>query len=150
MAASERMQALGTRIDGFLERMGLGSEANPSGARMFSYGTTAVLVSTFEEEAGGAKHTFVRFTATVLSGVDATIALLTEMLRLNAEVLLGKLLLFDDGSLVFAVTLMADKLDYEEFAFGLEYAARIADQLDDGLQVIAGGRRPLDLLHGEE
>lgn len=124
--------------------MDLDPDRTGEGIFLFKHGSTVVMMSVFEQE----ERCWVRFVATVLAEVTPSVDLLTRLLRLNTEVIAGAFLLFDDGTLGFAHTLMAEKLDFEEFSWGLNYVAAVGDDYDEELQGIAGGLRAEDILEG--
>jgi hypothetical protein len=140
---STSMGALTQTVSRYLDKMGLNPEPSEDGLFWFKYGSTVVMVRLFEHEG----HTFVRFLATLLSEVNFTPALVDRVLELNIEVLFGTFLVFkEDRTLAFAVTLLGDKLDFEEFESALSYVARVSDDYDDPLQELAGGKRAEDIL----
>ena len=89
-----------------------------------------------------------RVLATMLAGVHPSIDLLTRLLQLNTEVLLGSFLLFEDGTLVFSYTMMGEAIEFAAFEFALRYVAQVGDDYDEELQSIAGGMRAEDILLG--
>lgn len=143
---SERLVALADRVSDYLLRLDLDPDRNAEGFYLLRYGSTVVVVSLFED----ADHRFVRFASTVLAGVTPKLDLVTRLLRLNTEVLYGAFLLFEDDTLSFTHTLLADDLSYEAFAHALLYVARVSDDHDELLQSIAGGQRAEDVLVEEE
>ncbi|MCB9764279.1 MAG: YbjN domain-containing protein [Alphaproteobacteria bacterium] len=140
----KRLAALAATVEGYLEQMGLPNQPSEDHLYMFRRGSTAIVVSLFMDE--DARHTFVRFTAPTLSDFEPTLDLVREILRLNAEVLFGAFILFDENTLCFSATLLGDKLDFEEFETALSYVAQVSDDYDDMLQDLAGGHRVADLL----
>ncbi len=129
----------------WLTRMEIDADRGDEGITFLKFGSTAVMISVFEDDG----HAFVRLASTVLAGVTPKVELLTRLLRLNAEVLVGSFVLFDDHTLAFTSTLLADELDYDGFAWALTYVARVGDDNDEELQALAGGFRVEDLLDGE-
>lgn len=139
-----KFTTLQTRVSSYLAQMGLDAQPNNDGLFLFKYGTTAVMVNLFESE----ENTFVRFASTLLTGVAPNVGLVRRILRLNAEVLFGSFLLFEDNTLSFAATLLGNDLDFKEFKTALEYVAKVSDDYDDFFQEIAGGDRAFDV-YGE-
>ena len=140
------MGGLAVKVSSYLSDMGLDPQPSDDGLFWFKYGSTVVMLRLFEHQG----HTFVRFLATLLTDVDFTPALVDRVLELNIEVLFGTFLIFkEDRTLAFAVTLLGDKLDFEEFETALNYVARISDDYDDPLQALVGGKRAEDLLREE-
>ena len=140
----DRIDSLQSRVSNYLARMGLEAQPDNNGLFLFKYGTTAVMVNLFESE----ENTFVRFASTLLTGVAPNVGLVRRILRLNAEVLFGSFLLFEDNTLSFAATLLGNDLDFKEFETALRYVARVSDDYDDFFQEIAGGDRAFDV-YGE-
>lgn len=141
---AERMRLLEDRISAFLIDMDLDPDRTGQGIFLFKHGSTVVMMSLFEQD----DHLWVRFVATMLAGVTPSMGLLTRLLQLNTEVLLGAFLLFEDGTLAFSHTLLGDKLDFVEFEYALSYVAQVGDDYDEELQGIAGGLRAEDILRG--
>jgi hypothetical protein len=139
---SERLRSLAGEVSDFLVRMDLDPDRNSEGFYLFRYGSTVVMISLFEDR----DRTYVRFASTVLANVTPSLDLVTRILRLNTEVLFGAFLLFEDDTLSFTHTLNGDTLDFEEFQHTLSYVARVSDDHDEALQIIAGGLRAEDIL----
>ena len=140
-----KLRNLKERVEEFLHRMGL--DAKGEGIYLFRRGTTAVTVSLLADE----RHSYVRVVATLLTGIDQPgLELLRRINRLNGEVQFGAFILFDDGNLCFAATILGDRLDYEELESVLSYVSGVGDVYDEQLQEIAGGMRVKDVLDAEE
>ena len=139
---NERLRMLSDRVSDHLVRMDLDPDRNHEGIYMLRYGSTVIMVSLFED----ASHLYCRFASTMLAGVQPKLDLVMRLLRLNTEVLFGAFLLFEDDTVSFTHTLLADDLRFEDFRHGLAYVARVSDDHDEGLQAIAGGQRAEDLL----
>jgi hypothetical protein len=145
MRARRSLSELGQVVEQYLGQMGLKVAPKENHLYMFKYGSTAVVITLFEDE--DAKHSFVRFSATTLSDFEPSMVFLQEILRLNSEVLFGSFLVFPDNTLSFSATLLGDKLDFEEFETALNYVAQVSDDTDDLLQEVAGGHRATDLMN---
>jgi hypothetical protein len=130
------------RVEGWLEQLGAPARRTPEGLYGLHFGSTAVLVSVFDDEGTG----LVRIVALVLARARVSTELLAKLVRLNASVALGAFQLFEDGALGFSYTLSAAELDYASFAHALRYVARVADDHDEEIQALAGGERVEDLL----
>lgn len=141
----ERSERIAERLSEWLTRMEIDADRTNEGITLLKFGSTAVMISVFEDEG----HPFLRLAAPVLAGVTPKMELLTRLLRLNAEVLVGSFVLFDDHTLAYTTTLLADELDYDEFRWALLYVARVGDDHDEELQALAGGLRVEDLLEAE-
>ncbi len=139
---SEReLEQVEDRITGFLVDLGLPPE--PYGGRLyaFRYGDTVLLVSLFE--ANGA--CWVRLATALLREFRPTLELVTRLLRLNTEVLLGSFLIFEDDILSFSVTLPGEGLAVETFTAAMEHVAVVSNSYGDELRSLAGGRLAADL-----
>ncbi len=139
---SERLERLADRVSDFLVRLDLDPDRNHEGLFLLKYGSTAIMISLFED----GDQTYVRFASALLSGVRPQLDLVTRILRLNTEVLFGSFLLFEDDTLSFTHTLLADRVDFDTFAHALRYVARVSDDHDEELQSLAGGKRAEDVL----
>lgn len=139
---SERLRVLNDRIADHLVRMDVDPDRNGEGFYLIRYGSTAVVISVFEDK----ERTYVRFASTVLANATPSLDLVTRVLRLNTEVLFGAFLLFEDDTLSFTHTLMGDDLDFASFSHTLTYVAQVSDDHDEALQAIAGGLRVEDIL----
>ncbi len=135
------LESLEDRITGFLVDLGLPPE--PHGERLyaFRYGQTVVVVSLFETSGA----CWVRLASTMLQGFRPTLELVTRLLRLNTEVLLGSFLIFEDDILTFSVTLPGDGLASETFAKAMEQVASVSHCYAEELRSLAGGRIVADL-----
>ncbi len=139
---SERLTNIHDEISDFLVRMDIDPDRNAEGFYLLKYGSTAVMISVFTE----GERTYVRIASTVLANVRPSLDLVTRILRLNTEVLFGAFLLFEDDTLSFTHTLLADDLAFDTFQHALAYVARVSDDHDEALQIIGGGLRVEDIL----
>jgi hypothetical protein len=139
---TERLEDLAATVSTFLGQMGVECDRSDAGLWLLRYGSTVVMISLFEDHG----HAFVRIGAPLLAEVEPRLELVTRLLRLNTEVVVGAFLLFEDHTLTFAHTILADELDFGVFEHGLRYVARVADDHDEELQSVAGGKRMEDLL----
>ncbi len=130
------------RVTGFLVDLGLPPESWAESTYAFRYEKVVVFVSVFE--AAGA--CWVRVAAPVLEEFRPNLELVTRILRLNTELLLGSFVIFEDDTLSFSVTLAGAGLEREPFEIALDHVARIANAYGDELATIAGGRSILDVL----
>lgn len=128
-----------------LARLGVEPQRTDEGIYLLKYGSTVLMISIFEDDG----HAFVRIASTLLVGVRTDLELLTRLLRLNTEVIYGAFLLFEDDTLSFAHTLLADELDAAAFEHALLYVAKLSDDHDEDLQALAGGRRAEEVLSDE-
>ncbi len=139
---STRLDELTEQVDEYLLRLGLDGEVTGDGFWTGRFGSTVLAVSVFED----APHTYVRIAAIVLVGAQTSLDLLTRLLRLNAETRFGAFQLFDDQTVAFTHTLVADQLRFEPFEYALRYVGQVADDHDEELQALAGGERGEDLI----
>lgn len=139
---SPRLAAATQLVRDCLERLGIEPDRTDEGIFLLKYGSTVVMVSVFQD----ADHVFVRIASTMLVGVHTDVALLTRLLKLNTEVLYGAFLLFEDDTLSFAHTLLADDLDFDAFEHALYYVARVSDDHDEEIQALAGGARAEEVI----
>lgn len=135
------LERLEDRITEFLLDLGLPPETHGERLYAFHCGQTVVLVSLFE--ASGA--CWVRLATTLLTDFRPTLELVTRLLRLNTEVLLGSFLIFEDDILTFSVTLPGDGLAAETFATAMEQVAFTSNSYAEELRSLAGGRLVTDL-----
>jgi hypothetical protein len=140
--SSPDLEHLEDKVTGFLVDLGLPPEPHAEGLYAFRFGSSVVLVSLFEA-AGGV---WVRLASTLLEGFRPTLDLVTRVLRLNTEVLLGSFLIFDDDTLTFSVTLAGEGLESSTFERALRYVASVSSEHGEELKALAGGSLVSDLL----
>jgi hypothetical protein len=139
---SERLDAFAAQVDGWLLQRGLAGDVSPDGFWLARFGSTVVMLSLFEDE--GRLH--LRFCSVLVSGAQTSLDLVLRLLRLNNEVLFGAFQVFDDQTLAFTHTVVAEGLSEAAFHATLLYVARVADDHDEELQALAGGQRAEDVL----
>ncbi len=131
---------LGTWLDGLftdVERRDDGSFHIPH------FGTAALDV--YVEKVFGGRYTRVRVDATVLVDVDVNTKLLKYVGERSDDFVFGHLCVIRDdnggsGRLVFRHTLLGDALDEVELALACQVTALTADDLDETLAEMFGGR----------
>lgn len=141
MRAMDRAEIDG-RVEAWLDRVGVPARKSKDGLYALQFGSTAVLVTVLEDEG----EALVRIVALVLARADVSTELLAKLARMNASVAVGAFHVFEDGTLGFSHTLLAEGLEYPAFAHALRYVARVADDQDEALQALVGGERVEDLL----
>jgi hypothetical protein len=139
---NERHERLADRVTDLLLAMDLDVDRSAEGLWLVKQGSTVVVVSLVQD----GDLSFVRMAALLLAGVRPELELVTRLMRLNAEVVLGAFQLFEDDTVAFTHTLLAEPLDAAAFTHALGYVARVGDDHDEELQALAGGRRAEDLL----
>jgi len=140
------LDALASRIDDFLLRLGVDGEQSDDGFWSFRFGSSLVVISLFEDTG----VTYVRMASIVLVGVRPSLTLLTRLLRMNNEALYGAFQLFDDDTVAFTHTLRAPGIDFDAFEAALLYVARVGDDHDEELQALAGGERTEEVLEAPQ
>lgn len=140
----DRLAMLEERVKTYLAELGVEPDNGGEGIYLLSFGTTAVICTMFADR----DDAWVRVAAMVLTEVEPSLELLQRVLRLNTQVLVGSFLLFEDDTLAFSATLPGDDLSFTAFEKTLMYVASIADEYDDVLLPLAGGRRARDVLDG--
>ena len=139
---NDRLARIADQISDALLRMDVDVDRTPQGFWLVKQGSTVVVLSLVQD----GERVFVRIAALLLAGVSPQLDLVTRLLRLNAEVVLGAFQIFEDDTVAFTHTLLADPLDAAAFTHALGYVARVGDDHDEDLQAFAGGRRAEDLL----
>ncbi len=137
-----RLDELAEQVTELLATYDPDVERDGEGLWSVRFGSTLVVTSIFED----GDRRYVRMLSLLLHGVRPQLELVTRLLRLNAEVLFGAFQLFEDDTLGFAHTLLADPLAPTAFHHALSYVARVGDDHDEELQALAGGQRIEDLL----
>ena len=143
--ADDVLRSLNDRVIEFLVQLDLPPDQAADGPFLIRFGSTVVMVKVFLD----GTDPYIRITATVLKDFRPNLELITRILRLNTEVLFGAFLLFEDDVLVFATTLLGTDITLPQFHKAIDYTARVADDYDDELQTIAGGRRAEEIIGGE-
>ena len=146
-AMNDRLRALTDQISDYLVRMDIDPDRNDEGIFVLKYGSTAVMISLFEDDAGGGTpKTYVRIASALLSDARPELGLVLRLLRMNTEVLFGAFQIFEDNTVSFTHTLFGETLGFDEFQHTLDYVARVSDDHDEELQEVAGGARVEDIL----
>lgn len=136
------LEKLAATVDAWLLTLDADSDVTTEGFWTLRYGSTLVVLSSFEHE----NTAYLRLGSVVVSGAHASLEVVLRLLRLNAQVLFGSFQLFDDETIAFTHTLPAEGLTFESFSTALTYVSRVADDHDEELQSLAGGRRGEDML----
>ena len=139
---SSRMLMTEGRVLNHLKGLGLDVSRSEDGIYFFSYGSTVVTLSLFEDD----HDAYVRIASTLLTDFEVSVELMNRLFQLNNQVLFGAFLLFEDKTISFSATLLAHNLDQHTLGRSLQYVAKISDDYDDVLQELAGGKKASDLL----
>jgi hypothetical protein len=117
-------------------------DVDPEGDFSLPHGSSRVFVSLHDWTGG--RHV-VRVFAVTNREVEVTPELTRFLATANNELLFGKFSLLDDRRIVlFEHALLADFLDPEELKVTVAAIAVGADDYDDRIQEIAGGKRFVD------
>ncbi len=139
---SPKLDLLQDKVTGFLLELGLPPECHAPLAYAYRYDDTVVLVSLIETDEGA----WVRLASTLLKEFRPNLELVTRVLRLNTEVVMGAFLIFEDDTLTFSITLPAAGLELEGFCAAMDQVARVSNQHGEELRALAGGRLAVDIL----
>lgn len=114
------------------------------GSFIFATGSTAVIITPDEEGAGDG---YVSIECPVLIKPRVGVHLMKELLRRNSRLKIGAFAL-DGDYVTLSYTMPAIKGASAEFAQILRTVARAADEADDELQKLFGGKRVADATVG--
>lgn len=93
----------------------------------------------------GAGEFLVRTNAWVLTDVEHSPELYSDLLRRNARSDIGAYYISEDGHVGFAHTILGSSLDPSELRASVVGVTAVADRDDDALQMRFGGYRAIDL-----
>ncbi len=96
----------------------------------------------------GEDRAVVRCAAQVLVGVDRSLDLAWDLLKLNSMMRFGSFAFVPDGNRIYFIhaILGGETLDAEEIVATVAQVALVADEYDDKIAAVYGGRRMQDLL----
>ena len=143
--SSNDLEILRDKVAGFLREMGLPTELTHHDLYLYRFDSTVVMVSLFQQ----GDHAYVRVASVLLKYFRPNLELITRLLRLNSEVLMGSFLVFEDDTLSFAITLPGESLSPGVLERCVRYVARISHSHADEFQMVAGGLKAEDLLDNE-
>jgi hypothetical protein len=108
------------------------------------YGSTVVEISIepFEED-----DAVIEILAFCVQGVEPSLDLLRELLRLNAEVQLGAFSMID-GDVFFSHSFLGRRLQPDQLIASLNEVAAVSDEYDEQIVERFGGQTALDRLRG--
>jgi hypothetical protein len=93
----------------------------------------------------GHQETTITTRARVVEGAEITLGLLHYLMRKNLEVRFGAFALDEDGTIVYSHSIVGSTCDREELRASVNSVVAIADQYDDEIVEMAGGRRATDV-----
>lgn len=140
---SDSLLSLRTKIQEYLKEI-LGSSPLPdaSGNYSIQYGSTRVFL--FPEEMSSGK-TALQAYAFVTKGSKVTPELTKFLLKANGNLRFGKFCLTNDETMIlFGHCLLGDKMDREELQTVMLAIVGTADEYDDKVVGMAGGKRFVD------
>lgn len=143
ISESPSIEALRAKITAYLDQNSITYDIDERGSYHFRHGTTLVFIQPIEWR----NYTLVKVFAPL--AVDVTRAdndLAFFLADRNLNLLFGKLSL-DVGrrSIWLEHTLLGDTLDAPELILTLEFIAFVADEFDEQIAEVAGGKRAIDL-----
>jgi hypothetical protein len=105
------------------------------------WGSTKLIIIPEKMQTGG---TVVHVMASVTRDSRITPELMKFLLEANANFRFGAFCLTNDGGVIFKQGLLGEKLDREELQMAIMASAVTADQYDDKIIQMAGGKRATD------
>ncbi len=143
VSESPAIQELRRKIVAYLEHDGTPYRVDEHGSYIFRYGTTLVFIQPLEWHT----YTLVKIFAPLafeITRADRELAyVLTER---NFNLVFGKLSLdLERRSIWLEHVLLGDFLDADELLVTLDVIAATADQYDEQIATIAGGKRIIDM-----
>lgn len=144
MAAGPQMvEALRAKVESYLREKGLSYEVRPDGNLWLRQGSTLVVINI----ADWGERTLVRLAAPVALNITQVTPELTRFLaEKNHQLLFGKFSLDTQGNGVwYEHVLLGDYLDAEELVVAVAAIALTADELDEEVARLSGGKRVADL-----
>jgi hypothetical protein len=105
------------------------------------WGSTKLIIIPEKMQTGG---TVVHVMASVTRDSRITPELTKFLLETNANLRFGAFCLTNDGGVIFKQGLLGEKLDREELQMAIMASAVTADQYDDKIIQMAGGKRAID------
>jgi hypothetical protein len=129
-------------VEAWLRRMGVPSDTSSPGPWWIRFDGSLVAIDLVES--GGEAYT--RIAALIATNTSASLDLISRLLALNNQMLMGAFRLLDDGTLAFSCTCVLDENAFESFRKTLEYVAQIGERFGPELQALGAGRDVLSLL----
>jgi hypothetical protein len=137
------LEELRRKVEACLQRLEQGYELTGGGEYWVRHGSTLVVVRPLQH----AEVTMVRLAAPVAINVTKITPELTRfLLEKNHELLMGKFSLdTQDNTIWYEHALLGDFLDASELFVALAWVATKADEHDEQVSTMAGGRRIADV-----
>ncbi len=131
-------QSVEQRVVRYLQRIGLvGETERATLPARFRYGSSAVTAKIVRDE----ELLLARLRAPLASGVGRR-RVLPFLLDFNRAEEMGRFVLTPEAEVVFDVVLLAEDMDVGELLRGLVHVAEVADDRDDMVAELGGGRVP--------
>ena len=139
-----QLDSLHRKIQRYLSEKGLSYEVNPQGAYALRQGSTKVFIRPLKF---GENQTVVKIFAPVSMELKRITSELTRFLASeNYRLLFGKFSLDVENKVIwYEHTLLGDFLDVEELYEAVVAVALMADQYDEQISGMAGGKRFVDI-----
>lgn len=140
---SKDIEALRNKIQTYLRQKNLSYEVKPNGSLWIRQGSTLLIVDALMWN----ERTLVRLTAPVALNISKITPELTRfLLEKNHQLLFGKFSLDpEEKAVLYEHVLLGDDLDVEELFVAVATIALAADQNDEQVAKMAGGKRVADL-----
>ncbi|UCE37956.1 MAG: YbjN domain-containing protein [Thermoplasmata archaeon] len=137
------LEGLREKVESFLRNKELSYEVRPEGDFWLRQGSTLVVISPNQWE----ERTLVRLASPVAINVtDVSPELTKYLVEMNHQLLFGKFALDTEGKTIwYEHVLLGDFLNEEELFVGLAAVALTADDFDEKVSEMAGGKRVSDL-----
>ena len=140
---SNDIEVLRRKIETYFSQKQLGYEVKPNGEYWIRQGSTVVVIRPIPWN----ERTLVQIGAPVALEVTKITPELTRfLLEKNSELVFGRFSLSKDGKTIwYEHVLLGDFLDAEELFTGVVAVAITADQNDEQISEMAGGKRAADM-----
>jgi len=140
---SQAAEALRTKVEGYLRQKKLSYEVKPNGSYGVRYGSTMAMVIVGDWN----ERTLVRLLAAVALNITQITPELTRFLiEENNRLLFGKFSLDSKANAIwYEHALLGDFLDVEELYTAIGAIVTTADQYDEQVCKLSGGKRVADM-----
>jgi hypothetical protein len=136
------LEHINQKVEMYLRQKGLVYEVTPQGVYRIRQGSTLILI----QLAQMGEHAVVKLLAPVaLNITNISLELTRFLIEKNNELLFGKFSLdAQNKSIWYQHVLLGDFLDVEELFLAVVIVASTADQYDEQISIMAGGKRLVD------